>query len=263
MENLKLAMLNIKSNFKNEKELKASFLISIIGMTINNMAFLFLWFYFGKTVGSLNGWDALDVFGLYGFTTISFGVFNTFFYGITKLPNYISSGNFDKYLLTPKSVLVKVATSSISTSAVGDTLFGIICFIIYAFNAKLTLLQLLFAFVFIITTTIVTFSFTLICMTVSFYLMDGYNVSTGLYGLFLSNSLYHGGTFTGVLRIIFTFVIPSLLVGSLAVENVKNISLSGLLFMICTAIFWLIVSVIFFNKSLKKYESNSLFGFGG
>ena len=86
---------------------------------------------------------------------------------------------------------------------------------------------------------------------------------TGIVLLFLSNSLYHGGAFTGVLRIIFTFVIPSLLVGSLAVENVKNISLSGLLFMICTAIFWLIVSVIFFNKSLKKYESNSLFGFGG
>ena len=33
---------------------------------------------------------------------------------------------FDKYLLTPKNTLLKVATSAISTSAIGDLVFGII-----------------------------------------------------------------------------------------------------------------------------------------
>ena len=56
MGNIRIALLNIKKNFKNEKELKASFLITVFGMAINNIAFLLLWYYFGKTVGELNGW---------------------------------------------------------------------------------------------------------------------------------------------------------------------------------------------------------------
>ena len=54
MENIKLALLNIRKNFKNEKELKSSFIISVVGMAINNIAFLILWYYFGKTIGELN-----------------------------------------------------------------------------------------------------------------------------------------------------------------------------------------------------------------
>ena len=29
------------------------------------------------------------------------------------------------------------------------------------------------------------------------------------------------------------------------------------------SLFWFFISILFFNKSLKKYESNNFFGFGG
>ena len=47
MGSVKLALLNIKKNFRNEKELKSSFIISVVGMAINNISFLILWYYFG------------------------------------------------------------------------------------------------------------------------------------------------------------------------------------------------------------------------
>ena len=99
-------------------------------------------------------------------------------------------------------------------------------------------------------------------MSVSFYLMDGQNVSKGMYELFLNNTIYHGGAFTGILRVVFTFLVPSLLVGAIPVEILKSLSIQNLLIAALLAIFWLIVSVAFFYKSLKKYESNNLFGFG-
>lgn len=262
MSDIKLALLNINKNIKNEKELKSSFIISVIGMAINNIAFLILWYYFGKTVGEINGWKPFDIFGLYGFQSTSYGIVASVFAGIFKIPSYISSGNFDKYLLTPKSILVKVSTSSISTSAIGDLLFGVVCFIIFAFCNKLTVLQILLSLLFIVISSIIFYSFTLICMSISFYLMDGHNVSNGLYGTFLSNSIYHGGAFTGVLRAIFIFLIPSLLLGAIPVEIVKNFSMNGLLVIIGLTIFWFVFSIWFFYKSLKKYESNNLFGFG-
>lgn len=93
--------------------------------------------------------------------------------------------------------------------------------------------------------------------------MDGHNVSNGLYGTFLSNSLYHGGAFTRVLRIIFIFIVPSLLLGAVPVEIVKNLDINNLIMTLGLTIFWFCVSVLFFYKSLRKYESNNFFGFGG
>lgn len=262
MGNIKLALLNIRKNFKNEKELKSSFIISVVGMAINNIAFLILWYYFGKTIGELNGWKPMDIFGLYGYGTTAYGIVVSLFSGMFDIPNYISSGNFDKYLLTPKNILLKVSTSKISTSAFGDLLFGVVCFLVFAICNKLTIIQLLLSILLIIVASIIFYSFSLICMSVSFYLMDGHNVSQGLYGMFLSNSLYHGGAFTGVLRFIFIFVMPSLLLGAVPVEIVKTLSIPSLIMILALAVFWFVISIMFFYKSLKKYESNNLFGFG-
>lgn len=263
MGSFKLALINIKKNFKNEKELKNSFIISVIGMVINNIAFLILWYYFGKTIGEINGWKPLDIFGLYGFTSTSYGIIASLFAGMFSIPEYITSGNFDKYLLTPKNILLKVSTSKISTSALGDLMFGVICFVVFAVYNKLTILQLLLSFLLLIISSLIFYSFSLLCMSVSFYLMDGHNVSSGLYGTFLSNLLYHGGAFTGVLRIIFMFIIPSLLLGAIPVEIVKNIEINKLIMILGLTVFWIVISVSFFYKSLKKYESNNFFGFGG
>lgn len=263
MNNIKLALVNIKKNFSNAKELKSAFIISIIGMFINNFSFTFLWLYFGKSVGTLNGWEPTDIFGLYAISGISYGFVCAFLYGIYNIPSYISSGNFDKYLTTPKNTLIKVATSSISTSAIGDLLFGIMCYIIFILNTNLSTIQIITTLYSIILSIIVFFSFSLICMSISFYLMDGENVSNGIYGMFVSASLYHGGAFTGILRILFIFVVPSLLLGTLPVEIIKNNSIIGLIFITIMTILWFIFSVYFFYKSLKKYESNNFFGFGG
>ena len=262
MGSIKLALLNIKKNIKNEKELKSSFIISVVGMMLNNISFLVLWYYFGKTVGVLNGWKPMDIFGLYGFSCTSFGIVASLFYGLFEIPNYISTGNFDKYLLTPKNILLKVSTSKISTSAFGDLLFGITCFIIFSVYSKISLIQLMLAIFLIIISSIVFYAFSLVCMSISFYLMDGYNVSQGLYGMFVSNSIYHGGAYTGVLRIIFTIVMPSLLLGAIPVEIIKNVSLKSIIMIVLLTIFWFVISIRFFYRSLKKYESNSLYGFG-
>ena len=93
--------------------------------------------------------------------------------------------------------------------------------------------------------------------------MDGENITNGVFQMFLTPSLYHGGAFNKVLRIIFTFVIPALLVGAIPVEILKDISLVKIFGMLGLSIFWLSVSISFFYKSLKRYESNNFFGFGG
>ena len=157
---------------------------------------------------------------------------------------------------------MKVSTSKVSTSAIGDLIYGIICFTIFAIIQKLSIFKILLSLYLVILSSIIFYSFFLVAMSISFYLMDGENVSSGLTNIFVSNSLYHGGAFTGILRFVFVFIVPALLVGVIPCELVNNFTLDKLLIMIIFSIFWLVVSILFFNKSLKKYESNNLFGFG-
>lgn len=262
MKSINYALLSIKKNFQNAKELKSTFIISIIGMFINNIAFIILWYNFGTIVGNINNWTSVDVFGLYAFSSLSYGIVHTFFSGLFNIPTYISTGNLDKYISTPKNILLKVCTSDIETSAIGDMTTGVICFIIYAFLSKITFSQCIISLLLIIVASVVFFAFALICMSLSFYLMDGDNISQGIYGTFVSTSLYHGGAFTGILRVIFIFLIPSLLVGAVPVELVKSMSLNNICLICLLSILWLILSITFFYKSLKKYNSNNFFGFG-
>lgn len=263
MRSLRLAIINIKKNFLNARELKSAFIISIIGMFLNNFSFTFLWLYFGKSVGVLNGFAPMDIFGIYAINTTSYGIVCAFLYGLFNIPSYISSGNFDKFLITPKNTLIKVVTSSISTSAFGDLLFGVTCFIIFCLSTKLSVIGFLLMILFIILSTIIFFSFSLICMSISFYLMDGENISNGLYGMFVGSSLYHGGAFTGVLKAIFIFIVPSLLLGAVPIEIINSFSFLEILLFIILTVFWLVFSIYFFYRSLRKYESNNFFGFGG
>ena len=85
----------------------------------------------------------------------------------------------------------------------------------------------------------------------------------GIYGMFVSASLYHGGAFTGILRVIFVFLVPSLLLGAVPVEIIKSFSIIKCLILLLFSILWLIISIWFFYRSIRRYESNSFFGFGG
>ena len=85
---------------------------------------------------------------------------------------------------------------------------------------------------------------------------------SSLFELFFTPSLFHGGAFQGAMRFIFTFVIPSLLVGSLPVEIVRDISINKLLLVAVLGLFWFVISIKIFNKAIKKYESSNFMTFG-
>src|SRR3989344_493757 len=233
MKELYFALYAIKKNIQSSAELRTSFLMNIVGMSINNTAFIILWGFFVKSVGVIGGWTVADIIGLQGFVAICFGIVFSAGAGIRKLADYTASGAFDRSMLSPKNLLVRIATSSFGVSALGDIVFGIV-FLAAAIAIYST----------------------------SFFFTDASSVTGSLFELFLTPSLFHGGAFQGAMRFIFTFAIPSLLIGALPVEIVRDISLGKLLLVGVLAIFWFIVSINIFNRAIKKYESSNFMTFG-
>ena len=74
MKELKFALYAIKKNIQSSAELRTSFLMNIVGMAINNTAFIFLWIFFVKSVGIIGGWTIYDIIALQGFTAVCFGI---------------------------------------------------------------------------------------------------------------------------------------------------------------------------------------------
>ncbi len=259
---LRFALYAIKKNIASSAELRTSFLMNVIGMTINNTAFILLWVFFVQSVGVIHGWTALDIIGLQGFAALAYGVVMSVAMGIRKLPEYVSSGVFDRFLLSPKNVLARVATSAFSPSAVGDVIFGIACIGIYATFLPVNLEQAILGFMLIIISIIVFLSCIIIAFSVSFYFIDAQSAANGIFEIFFTPSLFHGGAFQGVTRFVYTFLIPSLLIGSLPVEIVRESSFSQFALITILSIIWLTLSVFIFNRAVRKYESANYMTFG-
>ena len=259
---LQFALYAIKKNIQSSAELRTSFLMNVIGMFVNNTAFILLWVFFVKSVGVIGGWTAADIIGLQGYTSLCYGVVFSTCFGIRKIPDYISSGVFDRFMLSPKNLLMRTATSAFSVSSLGDIIFGVVCLCIYAVLIHAGLIQVALMLAIACIASIIFLSAILIINSRSFFFSDSSAVTGSLFELFLTPSLFHGGAFQGAMRFIFTFIIPSLLVGAIPVEIVRDASFEKFLLVGVLAVIWFLFSIYIFNRSVRHYESSNFMTFG-
>jgi ABC-2 type transport system permease protein len=207
-------------------------------------------------------WTALDIVALQGFNSLCFGIIFSAGAGIRKISEYTNSGAFDRFMLSPKNLLIRIATSSFGVSALGDIVFGIVCLSIYAVLIHSSIYQILLMFLLVIITTIVFLAAVIVIYSMSFFFSDSGSVTYGLFQLFFTPSMFHGGAFQGVMRFVFTFLIPSLLIGTIPVEIVRDVSLEKLLLISILSILWFYISIKIFKKAVKRYESSNYMTFG-
>ncbi|MFZ2205387.1 MAG: ABC-2 family transporter protein [Minisyncoccia bacterium] len=259
---INFALYAIKKNLAGSAELRTSFLMNIFGMTINNISFVIIWVFLVQTAGDIGGWTSADVFGLQGFVALVYGFVFSFGAGLKDIPRLVSSGIFDQFLLSPKSLLVRTATSSFSASAIGDVFFGIICLIVYLVMISAGIPQILLTLLLTIFSVFAFIGVTISIQSISFYFTDPDSVTRSIFELFFSPSLFHGGAFQGPTRFFFTFIIPSLVIGTLPVEAVSHLSYGKVALVGIISIFWLFFSFWLFKRAVKKYESSNFMTFG-
>lgn len=259
---LKFLIHAIRKNLSSSAELRASFLMNIFGMMINNVSFVLIWVFLVQTAGNIGGWTSADIFGLQGFVALIYGFVFSIGAGLREIPRLVSSGIFDQFLLSPKNLLGRIATSSFSTSAIGDLIFGLVCIIIYLIMIGAGMLQVLMVLFLVVFSTLAFIGATISIQSISFYFTDPDAVTRSIFELFFTPTLFHGGAFQGVNRFVFTFIIPSLVVGALPVEAITNISYEKLILVAILSIFWFVLSLWLFKNAVKRYESSNFMTFG-
>ncbi len=262
IKEISFAIYAVKKNIQSSAELRTSFWMNVFGMMINNVSFLIIWISLVQTVGSIGGWGQADIFGLQGFVALVFGIVFSVGSGLREMPQLISGGRFDQFLISPKNLLSRIATSSFGASAVGDVFFGVICLCIYLTLISASPYQILMTS-FLVIIALVTFTGTTIAIqSVNFYFTDPEAVTRSIFEVYFTPALFHGGAFQGTTRFVFTFLIPSLLIGTLPVEAVTQVSFSKMILLLVLSIFWFIFALWFFKKAVRRYESSNFMTFG-
>ncbi len=254
-----VARLTWLTNLRSAMELRVAFFLQIIGMVLNDCSFVIVWLIFFNAVGTVNGWGAPETIALLGFNVLGFGLTFGFAGGSMWLPRYVEQGTFDSFLLSPRNLYVRTITSRFELPALGDALLGVILLVAYAVQTG-SGMGLLWFLAMLPATVIIYVSVSMTCSTAAFYFPDADHIVLAMFKMFLTPGLYPSILFPKIARFIFIVIIPSLAIGGLPVEAVKNHSLSTVAIVWAVAGGWLLISIVAFYGSVRRYESGNYIG---
>ncbi|KRQ86097.1 hypothetical protein ABG79_02131 [Caloramator mitchellensis] len=252
---LKLILVYMKYNLKSSMEYKASFLIQIFGMILNNGSFLIFWWVIYKNVNKIGGYGFSDVIILWGLASSSFGLTYILFGNLRELSEFIISGRLDSYLIQPVDVVLNAAASKMEVSAWGDLAYG---YILLFLSGRYSLIDFILFTLFTITGAIIYFSMLLILNSLAFYFGNVDSTKRAVDSFFISFSTYPEGILNKYFKFIFYSVVPVGFSIYLPVSIFKSFSLKDTIIVIISAIVFLALSYKTFYAGLKRYESANL-----
>lgn len=113
-----------------QMEYRLSFFIQIIGQFLVTLIdFLGVWVLFGR-FGTILGWELYEVMVLYGTVSLSFALNDFITRGFDIMPRLVRSGDLDRYLLRPRSMLLQILGYEFSTRRLGRLSQGILFLVI-------------------------------------------------------------------------------------------------------------------------------------
>ena len=260
LSELHLAGYIVATHLRSAMELRRAFGLQIIGMMVNNTAFVVIWLFFFQVFGTIYGWSSLETIGLQGFVALVYGLAFTIGSGILHLPSIVDNGSFDALLLSPRNLYLGVITSKCGVSSIGDIFFGIVLIVTYLVMASASWQQVLLLITLLLPATMIVLNCALITSLLAFLLPNSTSISKSLFDIFFSPSMYPSGLFQGGTRFLFLFVIPSLAIAGIPIEVVRDVDLKGWLIVWGLGIFWTCLGIKLLTLAVKKYESGNLVG---
>lgn len=253
-KNLKFILLSMKYNVQREMLNKASFLMNVLLMMLNNVSIIIQWGVFFSLKDSFNGYTFEDEMLAISLCTITYGMTFLFFGGINRISYLIEYGGLDKYLTKPKSILIGVLTSKTQISALGDMLFGIILFCIYYHQPVQFLLFILLS----ILSFLIMISFLIIVNSITFWFIRFSDTVEMFQSAYISFSMYPKTIFDTTIQVLMHTIIPVGFAIYLPVELFINFSIIKLLLLIGFTIINVLFARFIFYRGLKRYTSSNM-----
>lgn len=255
---MKLYLKYLSILLKSRMQYKASFVMSSLGQfLVSFTTFLGVYFMFSR-FHSVNGFSFSEVLICFAVMLMAFSLTECFARGFDVFPRLIRSGELDRILVRPRSVIFQVLTSNMEFSRIGRLLQAVLvlayaiptCGVIWTYDKILTAILMVIGGVAVFTGLFILYA------GISFFTIEGLEFMN----IFTDGSLEFGKYpisiyGEGVLRI-FTYVVPVALFQYYPfLYLIGRSDRIGLIFLPLLGIVFLLPCYGFFRFGLRKYQS--------
>ena len=250
----KCTFLALKYGIMKEMLNRASFISNILFMILNNASMIIQWVVLYSLKDNIGGYTFKEVMLLWGLAASTYGVSRAFFSSAFKLSDTINKGKLDAFLIQPKSVLLNAITTHVSSSAIGDIIFGYLMIFFYGFNIKVLLLFTLFS----ITGGLIITSVAIILGSLAFFLENSDIISDSGNNLVVHFATYPDGIFKGVVKALLFTLIPVGVANYIPIQIIIEFNIIKFLIVISVTALFILLAHLIFKLGLKKYSSSNL-----
>ena len=244
-------------DLKSKMSYRADFVISTFGMIMVNLSGFITFMILFKNFPTINGWDYYHMLFLYGFSLVALTPVQCFFDNNWSLRYAVESGDFIKYCFRPINVFFYFISEVFDVKGLGQLAFGIgtLVFAWSHIGIPVTFMAIVKLIVFLFTASLFMIAIMNAAAATCFWIRGSGYVMVIMFR-FKDFAKYPTNIFSGIFRILFTFIIPIAFVAyypSLILLEPDNIPmltylspLIGLLFFFLSYKFWLL--------GVKRYD---------
>lgn len=250
----KISFLSIKYALIKEMLNKTTFITNIIFMILNNASFIIQWLILYSLKDDVGGYTFNQVMLLWGIAASTYGFSHFFFKNAYNLSDFINNGKLDSFLVQPKNVLLSIIATEVSTSALGDLIYGYIMLFIFGFTIPRFLLFTLFS----ICGGLILTSIAVILGSLSFWFRKSDIIADTGNSLMTNFATYPDGIFKGISKILLFTLVPVGIVNYIPVKIITKFNIYLFIIVIVATLLLITIAFIVFYKGLKKYSSTNL-----
>lgn len=256
-KHLQLFAAYLRFNLAAAMEYRGSFLLQVLGVALNNSAFIIFWAaIFGKVPG-IGHYGFREVMFLWALGSGAFGLVHICFGNIGQVSRIILQSDLDTYLLQPKDVCLNLIASRSVVSAWGDLAYGLILFAT-VFGLQPQRLGLFLGFV--VCGGLLMGSVIFTAQVLTFFIGDASAIARIVSEFLISFTLYPESIYQGPVRWVIYSLIPAGFIVFVPLRIMRAFSWPGLLLLIGVDLTYAGLSYGLFRLGLRRYESGNLIG---
>ncbi len=245
------------ANLQSVIEYRASFLLQVFGMMLNNGAFALFWAVLIGRTGGVGGYGFSDIMFVWGLVSTSFGIAHVVFGNVRSIGRIVMEGELDLYLLQPKNVMLNVLASRTIVSAWGDLAYG---FIVLACLPGFGLERLAMFSALSLSGAVILTAVFAAAESLTFFMGNSSALSQAATEFMLSFSLYPESIHGVATRWLLYSLLPSAFVAFVPLAAFKGLDWPFVPVLFGVAALYMAASYGIFMAGLRRYESGNQIG---
>jgi viologen exporter family transport system permease protein len=230
---------------------RTNFTLNALGMVVNDVFFLALWYMFFAGFKRVGGWGLHDVALLLGLLMCVVGLAGIAFGGFRDMAATILRGEIDALLTQPKSVLARLLARESIATAWGDLAIGIWMLCTFA---ALSWRDIPLVLAGIACGTVVYVASSVVYASLAFWFAGARSFARDLTDFMLLFSSYPGSIYTGMTRVVAYTLLPAGFVVLAPVSFLRAPSAVTLAVMLGAALGYAALAMLAFHLGLRRYR---------